>query len=38
MTRIAATCGFQSVVTFCQNFVSAYATTPTSYRDRFAAG
>lgn len=36
MTRVAATCGFQSVVTFRQNFVSAYATTPTSYRDRFA--
>ena len=35
MTRIAAACGFQSVVTFRQNFVSAYATTPSSYRQRF---
>lgn len=37
MTRIAATCGFASVVTFRQNFVSAYATTPTSYRERFTS-
>ena len=37
MTRIAAACGFRSVVTFRQNFVTAYATTPTSYRDRFTS-
>lgn len=37
MPRIAAACGFQSVVTFRQNFVSAYATTPTSYRERFTS-
>jgi transcriptional regulator GlxA family with amidase domain len=36
VARIAATCGFSSVVTFRQNFVAAYATTPTSYRQRFA--
>lgn len=35
--RIARTCGFGSAVTFRQNFVSAYSTTPTSYRRRFAA-
>ncbi|GAA5114449.1 helix-turn-helix domain-containing protein [Alloalcanivorax gelatiniphagus] len=34
--RVAAACGFGSVVTFRQNFVAAYATTPTSYRQRFA--
>jgi len=34
--RIARTCGFSSVVTFRQNFTAAYATTPTSYRRRFA--
>ncbi|MDZ5661823.1 helix-turn-helix domain-containing protein [Nocardioides sp. S-58] len=37
MTRVATACGFQSVVTFRQNFVAAYATTPTSYRERFTA-
>ncbi len=37
MTRIAAACGFHSVVTFRQNFVSAYATTPSSYRERFTS-
>lgn len=37
MTRVAAACGFQSVVTFRQNFVAAYATTPTSYRERFTS-
>ena len=37
VTRVAAACGFQSVVTFRQRFVSAYATTPTSYRERFAS-
>jgi transcriptional regulator GlxA family with amidase domain len=33
--RIATACGFASVVTFRQNFVAAYATTPSSYRQRF---
>ncbi|EMY33087.1 AraC family transcriptional regulator [Arthrobacter crystallopoietes BAB-32] len=33
--RIARTCGFGSTVGFRQNFVAAYATTPTSYRQRF---
>ncbi|KQP64712.1 MULTISPECIES: GlxA family transcriptional regulator [unclassified Nocardioides] len=36
VARVAATCGFASAVTFRQNFASAYATTPTSYRKRFA--
>ncbi|OXM59996.1 GlxA family transcriptional regulator [Amycolatopsis vastitatis] len=36
IARVAAACGFASVVTFRQNFVSAYSTTPTSYRQRFA--
>jgi transcriptional regulator GlxA family with amidase domain len=35
IARIATTCGFGSAVTFRQNFVAAYATTPTSYRQRF---
>lgn len=34
--RIAAECGFASAVTFRQNFVSEFATTPTHYRRRFA--
>lgn len=33
--RIARTCGFGSAVTFRQNFVGRYSTTPTSYRNRF---
>ncbi|UMG92373.1 helix-turn-helix domain-containing protein [Nocardioides sp. TF02-7] len=36
VARIAEACGFSSAVTFRQNFVSAYATTPTSYRQRFS--
>ncbi|OXM63180.1 hypothetical protein CF165_31330 [Amycolatopsis vastitatis] len=36
IARAAAACGFASVVTFRQNFVSACSTTPTSYRQRFA--
>lgn len=36
IARIATTCGFSSVVTFRQNFVANYATTPTSYRQRFS--
>jgi transcriptional regulator GlxA family with amidase domain len=36
VTRISAASGFSSVVTFRQNFVAAYATTPTSYRQRFS--
>lgn len=35
ITRIAESCGFGSAVTFRQNFVAAYSTTPTSYRNRF---
>ncbi|WP_433869219.1 GlxA family transcriptional regulator [Saccharopolyspora sp. CA-218241] len=35
VTRIAETCGFASAVTFRQNFVKHYNTTPTSYRHRF---
>lgn len=37
MTRVAAACGFHSVVTFRANFVSTYATTPSSYRERFTS-
>lgn len=33
---IAEMSGFGSVVTFRQNFVHAFSTTPTSYRNRFA--
>ncbi|WP_313405507.1 helix-turn-helix domain-containing protein [Aeromicrobium sp.] len=33
---VATRSGFGSVVTFRQRFVSAYGTTPTSYRRRFA--
>lgn len=36
VARVAASTGFSSVVTFRQNFVTAYATTPTSYRQRFS--
>lgn len=36
VSRIAERCGFSSVVTFRQNFVAAYSTTPTSYRQRFS--
>ena len=35
IARIAAACGFASPVTFRQNFTARYATTPTSYRNRF---
>lgn len=35
--RIARACGFASPVTLRQNFVAAYATTPTSYRRRFTS-
>jgi transcriptional regulator GlxA family with amidase domain len=35
ITRIAESCGFGSPVTFRQNFIAAYSTTPTSYRTRF---
>ncbi len=34
--RIAHECGFASPVTFRQNFVGEFATTPTLYRRRFA--
>lgn len=33
---IAQMCGFGSAVTFRQNFVQAFSTTPTSYRNRFS--
>ncbi|MEH0554009.1 GlxA family transcriptional regulator [Streptomyces sp. B21-101] len=33
--RVARSCGFGSAVTFRQNFVAKYGTTPTSYRQRF---
>jgi transcriptional regulator GlxA family with amidase domain len=36
VARIATACGFSSAVTFRQNFVATYATTPTSYRQRFS--
>jgi transcriptional regulator GlxA family with amidase domain len=36
VARIATACGFISVVAFRQNFVATYATTPTSYRQRFS--
>lgn len=35
--RIAAECGFSSTVTFRQNFVAEFATTPTHYRQRFGS-
>ena len=34
--QVARECGFGSSVTLRQRFASAYATTPTSYRQRFA--
>lgn len=37
VTRIAESCGFGSTVTFRQNFVAAYSTTPSSYRNRFTS-
>ena len=37
VTRITTACGYTSVVTFRQNFTATYATTPTSYRQRFSA-
>ncbi|MDJ1371868.1 GlxA family transcriptional regulator [Gulosibacter molinativorax] len=36
IARVAETCGFNSPVTFRQNFLARYSTTPTSYRHRFA--
>lgn len=35
ITDIAKACGFTSVVTFRQNFISAFSTTPISHRQRF---
>lgn len=32
---VATECGFGSAVTFRQNFIRAFSTTPTSYRNRF---
>lgn len=37
IARIAESCGFGSPVTFRQNFIAAYSTTPTSYRTRFTS-
>ena len=37
ITRVAQACGFASAVTFRQNFTAHFATTPTSYRARFAS-
>lgn len=36
VARTAEAYGFSSVVTFRQNFVATYATTPSSYRQRFS--
>lgn len=36
IARVAESCGFGSPVTFRQNFLAAFSTTPTSYRSRFA--
>lgn len=36
IAEVAPLCGFASPVTFRQNFLARYATTPTSYRNRFA--
>nr|WP_221194869.1 helix-turn-helix domain-containing protein [Hoyosella altamirensis] len=33
--RIASACGFNSTITFRQNFTTAFATTPTTYRRQF---
>lgn len=38
IVRVAESCGFGSAVTFRQNFVAAFSTTPTSYRNRFTRG
>ncbi|WP_182262971.1 GlxA family transcriptional regulator [Rhodococcus sp. UFZ-B548] len=35
IARIAESCGFGSPVTFRQNFIATFSTTPTSYRSRF---
>ncbi|WP_067606758.1 GlxA family transcriptional regulator [Nocardiopsis listeri] len=35
IAQVAAACGFASPITFRQNFIARYATTPTSYRNRF---
>lgn len=34
--EVAEACGFASPVTFRQNFVTAYGTTPTAYRHHFS--
>ncbi len=36
ISRIAQACGFRGAVTFRQNFVATYSTSPTSYRQRFS--
>ena len=35
IAQVAAACGFASPITFRQNFIARYSTTPTSYRNRF---
>lgn len=35
VSHVASACGFASPVTFRQNFVAAYGTTPTAYRHHF---
>ncbi|MGO1536997.1 MAG: GlxA family transcriptional regulator [Yaniella sp.] len=36
ISEVAEACGFASPVTFRQNFVTAYGTTPTAYRHHFS--
>ncbi|WP_082911681.1 GlxA family transcriptional regulator [Enteractinococcus helveticum] len=36
ISEVATACGFSSPVTFRQNFVTAYDTTPTAYRQHFS--
>lgn len=36
ISEVASSCGFASAVTFRQNFVRAYDTTPTAYRQHFS--
>lgn len=35
ISDIALACGFANAITFRQNFMAAFSTTPTSYRQRF---
>jgi transcriptional regulator GlxA family with amidase domain len=36
IAAVARACGFGSAVTFRQNFIAAFGTSPTSYRQRFS--